>query len=204
MSLNSVCATFQTIFNRDDCSAAQAQVYALQAISRVQREVRLPCQERQLVITTTGVVDWISVPPDLIEIIDVIVADENGNPRALKHLPYRKLIMVDPNTWVSAYARLQSQIWLRGRVGLSSAIQLIYYGEFSPFADATVDNEITESAPDLIVYGALSYAADAFDHPSAQKWEQRYQSILADVHMMAVDLEMNGGPMQIQPLYGED
>lgn len=204
MSLDSIVGTFQSVFNRDDCSNSQAQVYALQAISRVQRECRLPSMERQTIIVTTGPVDWISVPSDTLEFIDVILADQSGQLTALQHLPYRKLIRIDAGVWPRAYARLQSQLWIRGQVGTGTTIQLIYYGEFSPFTSSADDNEITASAPDLIVYGALSYAADAFDHPSASKWEQRYQSILADVQQQAIDVEMNGGPMQIQPLYCED
>jgi hypothetical protein len=205
MSLASVVSTFQSVFNRDDCSAAQAQIYCLQAISRVQREVRLASMERVNVVTTAGTIQWINVPHDLLEIIDVLIPDAtSGLPKALIKVSYRQLQSIDPVNPPSHYARLQGQLWIAGSVPAGTQVQLVYFGEFASFPDATYDNEITSAAPDLIVYGALSYAADAFEHPSAVKWEQRYQSILMDVIQMNSDLEMNGGPMAIQPLYCED
>ena len=51
MSLNSLVQQFQTLFNRDDCSNAQAQIFVLQGISRIQRDCRLPSMERSLIIT---------------------------------------------------------------------------------------------------------------------------------------------------------
>lgn len=201
MSLASCIASFQQIFNRTDCSDAQAQTFLLQAMSRVQREVRLASMERIILTTTTGVIQWLPVPQDLLEIIDVLVPTFSGAWRPLEKHSYRQLARMDALNRPHSYARLQGQIWFKGSIPAGSQVQLIYYGEFAPFADVNADNEITASAPDLIVYGGLSYAADAFEHPSAVQWEQRYQSILMDVIQMNIDLEMNGGPQEIQPLY---
>ena len=202
MSLQSVIDTFTTILNRDDCTAAQAQIFVLQAISRIQRDCRLPSMERTLIITPTGTTNMFPVPLDLIQPIDVLVQDvTSGRFKALTKKSYRKLLEYDPTDLPKVYARNQTQIWIAGSAGTGQQIMFIYYGNFSPFASLAADNELTASTPDLAVYGALSYAADNFEHPSAQAWEARFQQIKTEVMAMAIDLDAEGGPQYVQPLY---
>lgn len=209
MAFQDMINSFQAILNRDDCSSTQAQAFLQQGIGRIQREARLPSMERQVVVTPTTPIKWIAVPNDLLQIIDVIVPDQQGVPRALKKRTYRELLRVDPYDLPWCYARFQAQIFIAGTVpGPSTAsntiptVTLLYYGQFTPFASLTADNELSVSAPDLAVYAGLSYAADTYQHPSKQAWEATYQQVLADVQGLAIDLEMTGGPMVVQPLYG--
>ena len=205
MSLQSVIDTFTTILNRGDCTAAQAQIFVLQAISRIQRDCRLPSMERTLIITPTGTTNMFPVPLDLIQPIDVLVQDvTSGRFKALAKKSYRKLLEYDPTDLPKVYARNQTQIWIAGSAGTGQQIMFIYYGNFSPFASLAADNELTASTPDLAVYGALSYAADNFEHPSAQAWEARFQQIKTEVMAMAIDLDAEGGPQSVQPLYFDD
>lgn len=202
MSFNTTKATFQSILNRDDCTDAQATAFLQQGISRVQRDCRLPSMERTLIITPEATMSNFIVPTDLIQPIDVLVQDVNtGRFKALAKKSYRRLLDYDPNDQPCVYARNQTQIWIAGSVGVGQQVMFIYYGNFSPFADADSDNELTASTPDLAVYAALSYAADSFQHPSAQAWEARYQAIKAEVMAMAIDLDAEGGVQYVQPLY---
>lgn len=201
MTFNSVVADFQTILNRSDCTQDQANAFVLQSLSRAQRTLRLPSMQRQSIVTTNGPVTWVSLPADIIEMIDVIVQGPDGCPRPLRHLPFRKLILMSPLDCPAAYATLQGQIQIRGQVAAGWTITTAYYGQFSNFASGDSDNEITASNPDLIVYGALSFAGDTFQHPAASTWEQRYQQILAEVQGLGADLEWTGGPLEVQPMY---
>lgn len=194
-------ASFQAILNRDDCSTAQAQAFILQGIGRAQRELRLPCQEREQVITAASSVSWIPVPPDLLEIIDVIVPGADGYPAPLNKVPYRQLIRMDPNSWACAYARFQGQIFIAGSVPTGSVINLLYFGQFTAFATADSDNELSASNPDIAVYAALRYASDTFSMPTGDAWEATYQAIKAEVQGLAIDLEMNGGPAVMAATY---
>lgn len=202
MSLNSVVSTFQTLFNRDDCSNAQAQVFVLQAISRIERTCRLPSMERALIITPAAPLSWFLVPTDLIQPIDCMVLDQDGRWRALDKKPYRKVVRMANFATPHAYARLQKQIWLGGPAATGQLVNFLYYGNFSSFAsDGSTDNELTASTPDLAVYGALSYAGDQFEHPSADRWEARYQEIKNEVINMAIDVDAEGGPAVMQSVY---
>ena len=205
MSFNTTLATFQAILNRDDCTTAQATAFLTQAISRVQRDCRLPSMERTLIITPAETTNFFMVPADLIQPIDVLTQDvTSGNFYALAKKSFRELLRYDPTDLPRVYARNQTQIWIAGSVGVGQQIMFIYYGNFSSFANGDADNELTASTPDLAVYGALSYAGDSFQHPSAPAWEARYQAIKAEVMAMAIDLDAEGGPQYVQSLYPND
>jgi len=201
-------ADFLAILDRDDCTDAQADVFMQQGMSRIQRDCRLPSMERAQLITPTSVpMSQFPVPPDLIQIIDVLVPKEastTGQMRALKHVAYRKLMEYDNTDIPRAYARFQTQVYLAGAVTVGTQIQFLYYGNFSPFATADSDNELSASTPDLAIYAALSYAGDYFEHPLAAQWEARYQAIKAEVQAMAIDLETEGGIQVVQPIYQID
>lgn len=203
MSYNSMKSDFLTILNRSDCSDAQADVFMQQGMQRIQRICRIPTMERAQLITPTDVaLTQIAVPPDLIEVIDILVPTYNGLFRPLEHMSYRRLMTINPLRQPCAYARSQGLIYVRGQVPIGDQIQFIYYGNFSAFATPDSDNELSASTPDLAVYAALSYAGDYFAHPNTAQWESRFQAIQNEVTQMAVDLEMNGGPQAIEPAYG--
>ena len=203
MSFNTMLASFQNILNRDDCSDAQATTFLQQGISRIQRDCRLPNMERTLIITPETNTNMFSVPLDLIQPIDVLVQDAAGNFYPLVKKAFRDAAKVDSNDLPRVYARIQTTIYIFGTVTAGRQIMFLYYGNFSPFATADDDNELSASTPDLAVYAALSYAADAFQHPSAQMWEGRYQQLKAEVTSMAIDLDAEGGPQYVQSLYND-
>jgi hypothetical protein len=205
VSLNSVVSDFQTLFNRDDCSDAQAQTFVLQGISRIQRDCRLPSMERSLLITPSEAMQFFMVPTDLIQPIDVLVLDQDDRWRALDKRPYREVIRLQNHPIPIAYARMQTQIWLGGAAADGQQVNFLYYGNFSPFdAAGDDDNELTASTPDLALYCALSYAGDQYEHPATDRWEARYQAIKAEVIQMAIDLDAEGGPQYVQSVYPPD
>ena len=56
-----------------------------------------------------------------------------------------------------------------------------------------------EVAPDLIIYGALTFAADYYLDERAQVFESKFQTFLAELQEQANDQELNGGIQAIQP-----
>lgn len=195
-------ASFQNILNRDDCSTAQATTFLQQGISRIQRDCRLPSMERALLITPDSIpMLFFSVPQDLIQPIDILAPGWDGMPKPLRKLPYRQLVGVSSLIQPEAYARYQGLFQVRGAVMPGAQLQFLYYGNFSPFASADSENELSASTPDLGVYAALSYAGDNFQHPNADRWEARYQEIKSEVTQMGIDLDAEGGPQVIQSPY---
>jgi len=210
MSYNTMKTDFLNILDRDEVQstgpqAAMADTFLQQGISRIQRDCRLPSMERaQLITPTDNAMTQFPVPTDLIQIIDVLVPDAAGVPgqlRALKRVAYRKLVAYDPTDIPRVYARFQTLVYVSGAVPIGNQLQFLYYGNFSPFATADSDNELSASTPDLAVYAALSYAGDYFEHPLAAQWEARYQAIKTEVQAMAIDLETEGGVAVVEPIY---
>ena len=210
MSWNSVLASMQTILNRDDCTAAQAAQFLIEGVQRIQRECRLPSMERALIIQPQGQMTFFPVPTDLIQPIDVIwqagagTQWSGGPPKVLVKRPYRDLLKYTnaaPNVPPHSYARNQTQMWLVGYPNIGDTVTFLYYGNFTPWANGNVDNELSSSAPDLMIYAGLSYAGDYFVHPLTQTWESRYQSLQKSYQGLSDDLDAEGGPQAIQPIY---
>ena len=195
----------QNILNRDDCSTSLAQTFLNQGIARIQRDCRLPSMERaQLITPASTPLTELLVPIDLIQVIDLIVpvaGDTDGRARGLKRVAYRKLLEYGQSDLPKVFARSQGTFYVRGAVPIGTQIQLLYYGNFSAFANADSENELSASTPDLAVYAALSYAGDHFEHPMTDKWEGRYQQIKAEVMAMAIDLDTEGGVQVVEPIY---
>lgn len=199
---------FETILNRDDCTDAQAALFLGQGITRVQRDCRLPSMERALLITPTDfAMVQFPVPADMIQIIDVLVPRLGGfagEMKPLRRVSYRRLMELPNDDYPRAYARFQGQIYIAGAVPVNMTVQFLYYGNFTPFVHATDENELSASSPDLAVYAALKYAGDYFEHPLTATFESTYQQLKAAVIAMGIDLEMEGGVAEIEPLYGDD
>lgn len=207
MSYNSMLADFQTVLNRDDCSAAQAAVFITQGVQRIQRDCRLPSMERQEIITIGDAgANFVLVPQDMIQPIEIVWTSTGRDfePRALKKLPYRDIIRKNGLDLPRWYARMQGQYWIAGAVTPGETIQIFYYGNFSAWANGNADNELSASTPDLAVYAALSYAGDYFECALSAQWEARYQTIKAEVIQMGEDLDAEGGEQTMQPVYKWD
>lgn len=224
MAWSNVLSTFTQYLNRNevtnDTTGALATAFLVDGMQRIQRDCRLPCMERQLIITpTTAPLTSFPVPQDLLQPIDVLVSYPAGTnqdnlslpyydalwaPRPLRKVDYRVLMRANPNMPPEMYARQQTLYWIAGAVPIGQQVQFLYYGNFSPITSLDSDNEITASNPDLVVYAGLTYAGPYYQHPMAAQWEQLYQRLKADVQQAADDVDANGGPQAVALLYSFD
>ena len=65
----------------------------------------------------------------------------------------------------------------------------------------TDENTLAAVAHDLIIYSALTYAADFYLDERAPLFETKYNQFLSEIQEQANDQEMNGGIQSIQPTY---
>lgn len=196
-----VLGELKTILNRDDCTDAQYAVFIGQALQRIQRDIKLPSMERSAVVTALADITYIQIPTDLLQVIDIMTDDWAGRTFALERYSYRELCRIPTIAPPQGYARLQNTFQIRGLVKTGAAVNVLYYGTITPLVNLTDTNEITSTAPDLLVYASLSFAGDNFEMPQTQTWEQRYQSILGQVREDVIALENTGGPAVMQPFY---
>lgn len=204
MSYNTMLADFTAILNRDDATPQQLATFLSQGVQRIQRDCRLPSMERAQIITVGDAgANFVLVPQDLLQPIDFVWEStvRAFEPRALEKLPYRDLIRKNGLDLPRWYARSQTQYWIKGSLLPGETLTLIYYGNFTNWATPDSDNELSASTPDLGVYAALSYAGDFYECALSAQWENRYQTIKAEVIAMAEDLDAEGGAQIMAPTY---
>jgi|TARA_B100000497_G_C7381248_1_gene244194 hypothetical protein len=63
------------------------------------------------------------------------------------------------------------------------------------------ENALAKVAPDLLIYAALTYAADYYLDTRSDIFETKFNQFLLEVQEQANDQETNGGVQSIQPTY---
>ena len=201
---------FLGLLNRRDITPSLTDTFMGFGIQRIQRELRVPAMEKLVSVITDGTAGF-SVPGDLLEIISIHTND------AVNH---RKLKRVDLQT-ILDYAQIpgQPQYYYRETgtftVGpyppSGTTIWVNYYADVSSLSADTDTNWLTEVAPALLIYAALSYSADYFLDDRKMMFENSYLQIAEQLTIMAQQDELenasvgqayDSSPNYIGPFYG--
>jgi len=201
-TFNDLIQSFQSRLDRSDCSDQLAAYFLGDAIQRAQRDLRLPSMERSRLILAQGPMSYVSIPSDLLEVIDIYASRAPQCPaKALERCAFRQISQFSTFVDPVAYARLNTTFQIRGAVPAGGSVEIIYYGRVSDFTGPTSTNELSLACPDVLVYGALKFAGDWCAHPSTDAWDATYQTLVQQVQAEVMGLENSGGPSTVQPLY---
>lgn len=193
-------AHFRSVLNRRDITDSLVTTFLEQAIARAQRTLRLPSMERLDLVTVGDTFDGIDIPSDMIELIAVYV-----DQRKLRQVGLGSFLELPQGAGTPAYyTRLTNKIMINPAPAEGTVIKILYYGEFEPLVSDTDETTLSAIAPDLIVYGALSYAADHFLDERKADFEARFAQAMAEIMAQAVDTDWGGGTMAISPAYQLD
>jgi hypothetical protein len=201
MTYGEIRTQFLTILNRTDCSDALADIFIAQGIARAQRTLKLPAQETLLSTTIATDGDAVTLPADLLRIIAVYRDADTGIQLQRIGLPKYLDMQPDGTSETPLY-------WTRDRGTLlvspgptaGTIIKVLYHAEFGAFADDDDETTMSTVAPDLFIYGGLSYAADNFLDARLQRYESRFVQIMQELQDQANDDELAGGAI-ISPAY---
>ena len=95
--------------------------------------------------------------------------------------------------------------WTAKAIALSAApsgtLTLYYYCDFPALVNNADENDLTAVASDLVIYSALTYAADYFLDERSAIFEQKFNQFMAELQEQANDQELNGGVQSIEPSY---
>lgn len=204
MILSDLKAKFTGLMNRRDLAANTTLVgdFIDGAVMRIQRELRCPAMEKGVDVTIVTGYAGLVIPADFMELIQIIPANTQ---RSIKRCSITKALQVstiidDP----VEYCR-QGGVWvLAPAPGVGNVIHIDYYAELIPLVNPGDSNVISTIAWDLIVYGALSAAADWFTDKRAATFEGRYQQILSALHAQADDDELDNAVMEPAYLWPSD
>src|SRR5690242_5856800 len=152
---------FLNILNRSDCTDALAKTFFTMALGRIQREYRSPDIVKQLTIDTTLSVTTVAVPSDWVETQVFGVTSPNGDSRELvfKQLgSYQR--KVNLNLGCAEFYTRQLSNWLvTGPIEAGATAWVTYWPTQPPLVNDTDETQLCITAPDVLIYAALTYAA---------------------------------------------
>lgn len=203
MNYGEIRTQFKAILNRRDCSNTLADTFLNQSLQRCTRELRTPAQEAQITLTVADPFTGFPVPADMIQLIAMMVATVDGQQRKLEFRSLARFLEFDVSVGSPAYyTRIGNAYQFRPIPAVDTDLILYYYGEFEQFSGDTDETVLSLIAPDLLIYGALSYAADYFMDDRAEPFEARYQQIAQALQDQAYDLEAHDA--SIAPAYNSE
>jgi hypothetical protein len=200
MTLGDLTTQFMGLLNNNvvNKNAALVSTFINQAIMRIQRELRVPFMEKQILYTipTDGSYTKLAIPSDLLELIAIMVdADRDGILEyELRRTELMKVVRMSelPNYPPQIYAR-QGGSWILGpSPAPGSQVLIYYYAEFAPVVNATDTNTCLTVAWDAVLYGALSAACDYLVDDRASTFEGRYTQITQQLQNQADADELTG------------
>ena len=198
MNYGDIKTHFEALLNRSDITPTLTTNFIDQGIARIQRQLRTPLNENIVTYTITTQTPSVTVPNDFLEIISLYFGASELN--RIPVAKFRPLANnpVTGNPTVFNRQQQDLQLWPQPTSG---TLTLYYYGEFAPMTLNSDENALAAVASDLIIYAALTYAADYYLDERGQLFEDKYNQFLAELQQQGDDQELNGWSQSIQPAY---
>jgi hypothetical protein len=186
---------------------ALVSTFLNQAIMRLQRELRVPFMEKQILYTipSDGSFKKLAIPSDLLELIAIMV-DADGDGILEYELRKTSLTQVVRKSELTnlppqVYTR-QGGSWVLGPMPPpGSQVLIYYYAEFAPVVAPTDTNTCLKVAWDAVLYAALSFACDYLVDERAPTYEQRYTQITKQLQDQADADELNADAVMAPALH---
>lgn len=198
MNYGDLKAHFNDLLNRSDITSNLTTRFIDQGISRIERLLRTPMQEKLKNYSISGTTTEITLPTDFLETIS-LYANQFELQRITMH-KYRELANNAYEGTPRYYVREQENLKLFPQP-TSGTISLYYYGTFDALSADSDENILTKVASDALIYAALTYAADYFLDERSAVFEQKFLQFLNELQGQADDQELSGGTQTIQPSY---
>ena len=188
---------FLGILNRRDITTTLVNTFMQQAIQRIQRNLRVPAMEKVASITMDGI-NPLLVPGDLLELISITAASPSTK---LIGSTYETVNQLGLTAGVPTHFYRSGGTYLVGPLPVAGQVLTItYYADANVLSADADTNWITAIAQDMLVYGALSYAADYYLDQRRTVFEDRFIGIMNDIQGMA-NMELLTGGATIDPFY---
>lgn len=189
---------FNDLINRSDITSTLTSRFIDQGIARIQRQLRTPMSERVLEVNISAATETLTLPADFLQIISLYHSKNE-----LERVPMRRYRELANNTATGKpkyFARQAEKLYLYPQPNEGKLV-LYYHAEFPALSADTDTHALTQAAPDLIVYAALTYASDYYLDNRAALFEQKYNMFLSELQEQANDQELKGGTQAVLPSY---
>lgn len=196
MNYGATKAQFLAVLNRRDITPTLTENFVKQAIQRAQRLLRVPAMEESVEITFNTSDEAVDIPGNLLQVVNVFFDDTKLTKTDIGFVRQKRQYVSNP----SHYAREDGQFVI-GPVPINAGVvKISYYSDFSDLSADADSNWLTDIAPDLIIYGALSFAADYYLDNRRDSFEQRFQEALMELTIQAQMDELAAGAA-VTPAY---
>lgn len=187
------------LLNRNDATDAQLNVFIDQAVARIQRTLRVPSMEKVQIYTVSAETpEMLSLPNDFLQLKHLYTSTGTIDYTDLG--TYLKTVDA-PGSVPKIYTRVQGSLLIKPTPPEDYTITMVYYGEIPDLVNDTDTNFVTEIAPDLLVYGALTFAADFFIDDRKDAFEQIAVRVFNEVQDQANAMEFAQEGMTISNSY---
>jgi hypothetical protein len=189
---------FSNLLNRSDNTTALTQQFLQQGLTRIQRTLRTPMQEKTLYTTITQQTTMFRLPADFLETISLYLDEYE-----LERVPNKRFRELNSSNYSGKsryYTRIGPDILLYPQP-TTGVLALYYYSELPPLVNPTDTHALSQVAADLIIYAALTYAADFYLDERADVFEQKYQQFFSELQEQSDAQETQGGTQSITPAY---
>jgi hypothetical protein len=180
---------FIALLNRRDITPSLVNTFMGFGLQRIQREVRIPSMEKVATLLTDGG-PQLAVPGDLLEFISVHTNDETNNDRLIR-TDLQTILRLSKTAGIPKfYHREGAYLYIGPCPVEGTAVFVSYYSDATALSADTDTNWVTEIAPVLLIYGALSYAADYYLDDRKALFEQTYTNMKQSLTDMAQQDEL--------------
>ena len=198
MNKGEIRSQFIALLNRSDLTTSLANTFIDQSIARIQRSLRIPSMEKKQNYSITALTDSVVIPSDFLEAIDLYFEG-----RSLERVPMKEMqeFRINSLSGTPLYFAREQANFLLYPSPLSGTLTLNYYSQYEDMVNDSDENALATIASDLIIYGALTYAADYFLDERTQLFEAKYQAFFTEIQQQADDQELTGSLQAIRPAY---
>lgn len=194
MNKGQIRSQFLALLNRNDCSTELADTFLEQGLARIQRTLRVPSMEKVQTYTVNDVApESLTLPADFLNIKHLYCGDV-----LLEYVDLDRFLRTQAAVDTpSIYTRIQGSIKVKPTPAEGTEILMVYHGEIPDLTSDTATNFITEIAPELLVYGALTYAADYFIDERKPLFEETFTRVYSELTEQAYLTEMEQSAMRL-------
>jgi hypothetical protein len=209
MTLGELKAQFKGLLNNSvvNSNGALVTTFINQGIMRIQRELRVPFMEKQVLYTIPADYTKLAIPADLLELIAIMV-DRDADGVLEYELQRKDINMVVGASQLPGHPIVftrQGGSWILGPKPRDGDKVLIhYYAEFAALTDDASENTCLKVAWDAVLYGALSAACDFLIDERAGVYEKRYVQITQQLQQQADADELTADAAVGPALHYED
>jgi hypothetical protein len=190
----------KALMNRNDFTDALANTFIDQATAQIQRTLRIPPMEKTEVYTAGAVTpETLVLPADFLG-VKYLYTDDS----LLEFVDLGKYLAT-PNEIgkPTIYTRIQAALKVKPIPVLDSTITMVYYGEIPDLVDDSDETWLSVIASDLLVYGALTFAADYFVDERKASFEERFTAVYLELEEQSRLNEMGQSALRIQPAHSD-